>query len=248
MSGHSKWASIKHKKAATDAKRGKIFTKLIKEITVAARTGGGSPDSNPRLRTAIQAAKDQNMPADNITRAIKKGTGELPGMTYEEITYEGYGMHGVAILVESTTDNKNRTTSEIRNIFSKYNGHLAGAGSVAWLFEKKCFLSVSKSAVDEDRLMEIVLDAGADDMVVSGDVYEAYAPPSAFEAVKQAIQAAGIKTEVFELTMKPKSTVHVEGTDANKVLDLIRVLDDHEDVQHVHANFDIPDELLEKAG
>ncbi|MBI2870375.1 MAG: YebC/PmpR family DNA-binding transcriptional regulator [Candidatus Omnitrophica bacterium] len=248
MSGHSKWASIKHKKAATDAKRGKLFTKLIKEITIAARAGGGSPDANPRLRTAVQTARDQNMPLENITRAIKKGTGELPGQSIEEVTYEGYAANGVAVLVEVTTDNKNRTTSEIRNLFAKHHGNMAGAGSVSWIFEKKGLLTVSKSALTEEQVMEAALEAGADDVAVSDDVYEVYAPPTHFEAVKQALIARGLKPEVAELTMKPKSTVRVEGSDATHVLELVKALDDHEDVQHVYANFDIPDELLEQAG
>jgi len=248
MSGHSKRASIKHKKAATDAKRGRIFTKLIKEITIAARVGGGNPESNPRLRTAIQGAKDENMPSENITRAIKKGTGELPGVHYEEIVYEGYGANGVAFLVESTTDNKNRTTSEIRNLFSKHHGHLAGSGSVGWMFEKKGFISVATSQIEEDKLMELVLDAGAEDVITVGDVYEVYSSQSAFEEVKKVITDAKIKPEVAQITMKAKSSVRVDGGDASKVLDLVQALDDHEDVQHVYANFDMPDDVLEKAG
>jgi YebC/PmpR family DNA-binding regulatory protein len=248
MSGHSKWSSIKHKKAATDAKRGKMFTKLIKEITVAARSGGGSLETNARLRTAVQSAKDQNMPSDNITRAIKKGTGELPGVHYEEIMYEGYAVAGVAVLVEVTTDNKNRTTSEIRNLFSRHNGNLAGAGSVAWIFEKKGFMTVSQNAASEDAVMEVALEAGAEDVIASGDLYEITSSMSDFEKVRTALNEKGMKTEISELTMIAKNTIKVDGSNASKALELVKALEDNDDVQHVYANFDIPDELMEKAG
>lgn len=244
MSGHSKWASIKHKKAATDSKRGKVFTKIIKEITIAARMGGGSPDSNPRLRLAISNAKGANMPADNITRAIKKGTGELPGVTYEEISYEGYGPGGVAFYVKCLTDNKNRASAEIRNIFSKKNGNMAGEGSVAWIFEAKGFIVVKASVVGEEKLFELVTEAGAEDMVREGDSFEIITDPSDFENVKNAIAAAGIAMETDELTMLPKNQVKVDGNDARGVLTLIEAFEDHDDVQNVYANFDIPDEIL----
>jgi len=245
MSGHSKWATIKHKKAATDAKRGSLFTKLIKEITVAAR-GGGNPESNPRLRVAIERGKEASMPADNIERAIKKGTGELEGVSYEDITLEGYGPGGVAIYVEGVSDNKNRTTSEVRTIFTKKGGNMAGAGSVAWMFEKKGYIVVSKKTIDEDKLMAIVLDAGAEDMVVEEENYAIKTTPADFFKVKKSIDDSKIKTEDAEITLVPKSTVKVTGDDAKKVLDLVNGLEEHEDVQHVYANFDIPDDLLKE--
>lgn len=245
MSGHSKWATIKHKKAATDAKRGQLFTKLIKEITIAAR-GGGKPDTNPRLRVAIERAKEQSMPADNIERAIKKGTGELEGVSYEDITLEGYGPGGVAIFVEGVSDNKNRTTSEVRTIFSKAGGNMAGAGSVAWMFEKKGYIVVSKKTIDEDKLMGIVLDAGAEDLVVEDENYAVKTAPADFFKVKKAIDDNGIKAEDAEITLLPKSTVKVTGDDAKKVLNLVDAIEEHEDVQHVYANFDIPDDLIKE--
>lgn len=245
MSGHSKWASIKHKKAATDAKRGKLFTKLIKEITVAARHGGGNPDANPRLRVAIQRAKDANMPQDNIDRAVKKGTGELPGVTYEEVAYEGYGPKGIAIMIEALTDNKNRTTSEVRNLFTKKNGNMAGSGSVSWMFEKKGYFLIKKGQVSEDKLMSIALEAGAEDMTDEGDSFAIKTQPHDFEKVKQALGEKEVKTEAAELTMIPKSTIKVtEKSVAEQVLALMESLEDHDDVQNVYANFDIPDELL----
>ncbi|MBU0478362.1 YebC/PmpR family DNA-binding transcriptional regulator [bacterium] len=246
MSGHSKWASIKHKKAKVDAQRGKTFTKLIKEITVAARSGGGDVNANARLRSAIQVAKDANMPASNVERAIKKGTGELPGVNYEELAYEGYGPAGVAIYAELLTDNKNRTASEIKHVFSKNGGHLAEAGSVAWMFEKKGLCHVKKDAVLEDRLMEIVLDAGAEDMNTESDFYEIITNPQTFEQVKAAILKEGITPELAEITMVPKSTVSVAGKKAEQVLHLMEELEDHDDVQHVYSNFDISDEEMEK--
>lgn len=247
MSGHSKWATIKHKKGALDAKRGAIFTKLIKELTVAAKNGGGNPDANPRLRTVLQKAKEANMPADNIDRAIKKGTGELPGVVYEEITYEGYGPAGVAILIELLTDNKNRTASEVRNILEKKGGNMSGAGSVAWQFHKKGLIVVKKNAIDEDKLMSIALDAGASDFNVSGDVYEITTEPHDFENVKKAVTDAGLKTESAEVTRIPSALVKVSAVnDARAVLGLIEALEEHDDVQNVYANFDVPDEILQE--
>ncbi|MDD5617478.1 MAG: YebC/PmpR family DNA-binding transcriptional regulator [Candidatus Omnitrophica bacterium] len=245
MSGHSKWASIKHKKAATDAKRGAMFTKLIRELTAAARQGGGNPDTNNRLRTAIGRAKASNMPTTNIDNAIKKGTGELPGVVYEEISYEGYGPKGIAIMIETLTDNKNRTTAEIRNLFSKKNGNLGGAGSVAWMFQKKGFIVVDKKDSEEDKLMNIVLEAGAEDMKTEDETYEITTSVADFEKVKKAIEEKNIKIQSAEITMIPSSTIQVTGADAKANLELMESLEDHEDVQHVYANFDIPDDLLE---
>ncbi|MFH0763540.1 MAG: YebC/PmpR family DNA-binding transcriptional regulator [Candidatus Omnitrophota bacterium] len=245
MSGHSKWATIKHKKAATDAKRGSLFTKLIKEITVAAR-GGGKPETNPRLRVAIERGKEASMPADNIERAIKKGTGELEGVSYEDIVLEGYGPGGVAFYVEGVSDNKNRTTSEVRTIFTKKGGNMAGAGSVSWMFEKKGYIVIAKSSIDEDKLMSVVLDAGAEDMVTEDENYAVKTAPADFFKVKKAIEDNKIKIETAEIELIPKSTVKVTGEDAKKVLDLVNGLEEHEDVQNVYANFDIPDELLKE--
>lgn len=245
MSGHSKWATIKHKKAATDAKRGTLFTKVIKEITVAARSGG-KPETNPRLRVAIERAKEASMPADNIERAVKKGTGELEGVSYEDITLEGYGPGGVAIYVEGVSDNKNRTTSEVRTIFTKKGGNMAGAGSVSWMFEKKGYIVISKKAVDEDKLMGIVLDAGAEDMVVEEENFAVKTAPTDFYKVRKAIEDSKIKIESAEITRIPKSTVKVVGDDVKKVLDLVEGLEEHEDVQNVYANFDIPDDMLKE--
>jgi len=245
MSGHSKWATIKHKKAATDAKRGSLFTKLIKEITIAARSGG-KPDANPRLRVAIERAKEASMPSDNIERAIKKGTGELEGVNYEDIMFEGYGPGGVAIFIEGVSDNKNRTTSEVRTIFSKKGGNMAGAGSVAWMFEKKGYIVISKSEIDEDKLMGIALDAGAEDLVVEDENYAVKTAPADFFKVKKAIEDNKIKIEDAEITLLPKSTVKVTGDDAKKVLDLVDAIEEHDDVQHVYANFDIPDDLIQE--
>ena len=246
MSGHSKWATIKHKKGALDAKRGAVFTKLIREITVAAKNGGGNPDANPRLRTVLGKAKESNMPADNIDRAIKKGTGELPGVVYEEIAYEGYASGGVALLIEVLTDNKNRTASEIRNILEKKGGNLSGAGSVAWQFHKKGLIIVRKAIVEEDKLMSVALDAGASDFIAENEMYEVTTEPHDFEKVKKAITDAGITTESAEVTRIPSATVKV--TDANhakSVLGLVEALEENEDVQNVYANFDIPDEILQ---
>lgn len=245
MSGHSKWASIKHKKAATDAKRGKIFTKLIKEITVAARNGGGDQDKNPRLRTAVDRAKQANMPQDNIERAIKKGTGELEGVTYEEFTIEGYGPGGVAIMAEVVTDNKNRTTADIRSIFSKKNGNVAGAGSVSWIFEKKGYIEIDKSVASEDKIMSVALDAGAQDMETQEDIYTITTQPKDLEAVKKALEEKDIKPNSAEVTMMPKSSVKLTGEDAKQILSLVEALEDSDDVQNVYANFDIPDEAVQ---
>jgi YebC/PmpR family DNA-binding regulatory protein len=244
MSGHSKWHSIKHKKAAADSKRGKVFTKLIKEITVTARQGGGRPEANPSLRLAIEKSKEANMPADNIERAIKKGTGELEGATYEKIMYEGYGPAGVALYIEALTDNKNRTTSEIRNIFTKHGGNMAGAGSVAWMFEMKGYFAISKKTISEDALMNVALEAGAEDLTSEGDTFEVKTLPADFESVKQALEKNKIKTESAELTMIPKSTVKVMDDKAKTLLSLIDSLEDNDDVQNVYANFDIPEEVL----
>ncbi len=246
MSGHSKWAGIKHKKAAQDAKRGRLFTKLIREITVAAREGGGNPDTNPRLRTAIERARDANMPQDNIEKAIKRGTGELPGVTYETCIFEGYGPGGVAIMVEALTDNKNRTSSEVRNIFSKKGGNLAGSGSVAWVFNKKGYILIDKSQISEDELFAIVVDAGAQDLKTEGKSYEIFCQPQDFEKVKSTLKEKGIKWQIAELTMVPTSTVKVTGNQAKQILALIEALEDHDDVQKVYANFDIPEEIMEQ--
>ena len=246
MSGHSKWSSIKHKKAAIDAKRGKAFTRVIKEITVAARMGGGDPAANPRLRAAIANAKTVNMPQDNVTRAIKKGTGELPGVSYEEFTYEGYGPGGVAIMVEIMTDNKNRTVAEMRHIFSKHNGNLGESGCVAWMFDKKGLIVVDTDKADEDQLMEIVLNAGAEDMRRNGDVFEIITLPEELLPVREAIDQEGIEISVAQVSRIPQSTVRLEGKHAEQMLKLMEKLEDHEDVQNVFANFDIPDEVMEQ--
>lgn len=246
MSGHSKWASIKHKKGAADAKRGRLFTKLIREITVAAKNGGGSPDTNPTLRTAITRANNANMPKDNISKAIKKGTGELPGVNYESCTFEGYGPGGVAILAEALTDNKNRSSAEIRNIFSKKGGNMAGAGSVGWIFTAKGYILVDKSSVSEDELFSVAVDAGAEDIKTSDKNYEIFVEPKYFEAVKSAMETKGIKWLSEELTKIPNSTLKVTGNDAKQLLSLIETLEDHDDIQKVYANFDIPDEVLEE--
>jgi len=246
MSGHSKWSSIKHKKALVDAKRGKMFTKVIREITVAARTGGGDPNTNPRLRLAMQTAKSVNMPADNVERAIKKGTGNLEGVSYEEVVYEGYGPAGVAIYVQCLSDNKNRTASEIRNLFSKKSGNLAGQGSVAWLFEKKGFIVVSDDQVSEDRLMEIALNAGAEDLSKSGNRFEVLTSPTDFETVKKALDEAKIPSESANLQMIPKNLIAVSPQHARNVIALIEALEDQDDVQNVYTNCDIPDEVMKE--
>jgi YebC/PmpR family DNA-binding regulatory protein len=244
MSGHSKWATTKHKKAAIDAKRGKIFTKIGKEIIVAAKLGGGDPNGNPRLRTAIAKAKSVSMPADNIKRAIQRGTGELEGATYEEITYEGYGPGGVAVIVEVLTDNRNRTVSEIRNIFGKAGGNMGESGCVSWMFHKKGYIVVATSKVDEDKLMTIALDAGAEDMQTEDENFAITTPPSDFEKVKKAIEDAGIAPDAAEVTMIPQTYVKLEGKEAQQMLRLVDTLEDNDDVQNVYANFDIPEEIM----
>jgi YebC/PmpR family DNA-binding regulatory protein len=246
MSGHSKWSQIKRKKGATDAKRGQVFTKLIKEITIAARIGGGYPEGNPRLRTAVAAAKAENMPKDNIDRAIKKGTGELEGVSYDEFLYEGYGPGGAAVLIEVMTDNKNRTTAEIRHIFAKSSGNLGEAGCVAWMFDKKGYIVVEKGAVDEERLMEVILDAGADDIQEGEKEFEVVTDPGAFDAVKAALDGAGIQYLLAEVTMHPQSVVQLEGKNAEQMLRLMEQLEDQDDVQKVYANFDIPEGVMEQ--
>ena len=246
MSGHSKWHSIKHKKARVDAQRGRIFTKLIKEITVAARMGGGDPEANPRLRVAIAAAKAANMPAKNIDNAVKKGTGELPGVVYEDVTYEGYGPGGVAVFVEAVTDNRNRTVAEMRHIFSKYGGNLGESGSVAWNFERKGLIQVPKDQYTEDELMEIALEAGAEDMQITDNVYEIYAGFEDFHKVRNALEKRGIVMENAELTMIPQNTVKMEGKTAEQLLKLMDALDEHDDVQNVYANFDMEDSEMER--
>lgn len=245
MSGHSKWHSIRHKKAAADAKRGKMFTQLIKEISVSARLGGGDPEANPRLRTAVQTAKDANMPQENIRRAILKGTGELPGQSYEESTYEGYGPGGVAVFIEVLTDNKNRTVAEIRHLFSKHGGNLGEAGSVQWMFEKKGYLAVDRDAVSEERLLEIVLDAGAEDLQADGDLFAVYTPVESFEAVRQALNAASVEVVESSLTMIPQNEVRIEGKTASQMMNLMEALEDHDDVQNVYANFDVDEAEME---
>lgn len=246
MSGHSKWATIKHKKAQVDARRGKTFTKLIRELTSAARLGGGDAEMNPRLRTAVAAAKTANMPADTIQRAIKKGTGELPGEVYEEVTYEGYGSGGVAILVDTLTDNKNRTVAEIRHLFSKHGGSLGENGCVAWMFERKGLITLGATQIDEDALLELVLEAGGDDVRLSDDVYEIIAAAEVFDEVKNQLEAKSLVLDVAEVTMLPQNTVPVEGKHAEQVLRLMEALDDQDDVRKAHANFDIPDDVMAK--
>jgi len=239
MSGHSKWHSIKHKKGALDAKRGKLFTKFIKEITVAARNGGGDPEGNARLRKAILDAKNGNMPNDTIERAIRRGTGEEEGVNYEEITYEGYGPSGVALLIQSMTDNRNRTVAEIRHIFSKNGGNLGESGSVGWMFDKKGYIVVDKSAKSEEELFELAIEAGADDLRDDEDNFEIITSPEAFEAVLAGVKGAGIEPQVAEIEMVPQNYVRLEGADARQMLKLMESLEDHEDVQKVSANFDI---------
>jgi YebC/PmpR family DNA-binding regulatory protein len=246
MSGHSKWSTIKHKKAAKDAKRGKLFTKLIKEITVAAKLGGGDINANPRLRTAVNTARQQSMPHDNIDRAIKKGTGELEGVQYEEIQYEGYGPGGVAVLVQVMTDNRNRTVSEIRRIFSKHGGNMGESGCVAWMFSKRGQIAVDKSRVDEERLMEIALDAGANDVIDSGDVFEITTSVDDFHSVKESIEKAGITCVRASVDMVAQGTVNVTGSAAEQTLKLVDELEEHDDVQEVASNFEIPEEELER--
>lgn len=247
MSGHSKWSTIKHKKAAKDAKKGKLFTKLIKEITVAARMGGGEIGSNPRLRTAVAAAKASSMPNENIDRAIKKGTGELEGVSYEEIQYEGYGPGGAAILAQVLIDNKNRTVSEIRRLFAKHGGNLGETGCVAWMFEKKGLITVEKSQIDEDRLMGLALEAGAEDVREEADHFEVLTQPEDFERVKEKLEKEKVAMASAQIAMLPKNTVDVDERYAEQILKLTEELEDHDDVQSVSSNFNIPDEVMEKA-
>ena len=248
MSGHSKWSTIKRKKSATDSKRGKAFTKTIKELTTASRAGGGNPAGNPRLKLAIASAKACNMPNDTIDRAIKRGTGELEGISYEEILYEGYGPAGVAILLESLTDNRNRTVSEIRSIFTKYGGHLGESGSVSWMFEKKGYISFKKENLDPDKVMEVALNAGAEDVKEDEDSMDIITDQVHFEEVKKKVDASGLKYNVAEVAMVPKTTVKLGREDAEKVLRLMEALEDCDDVQNVYSNFDIPQAVLNEIG
>jgi YebC/PmpR family DNA-binding regulatory protein len=244
MSGHSKWSTIKHKKAAQDAKRGAMFTKVIKELTVAARLGGGDTDMNPRLRTAMLKAKAVNMPQDTMQRAIMKGTGELPGVNYEEITYEGYGPGGVAMIVTVLTDNRNRTVAEIRKIFSKSGGNMGESGCVSWMFQKKGLIVVDKDKIDEDELLGIALEAGAEDVRPGDAIYEVITSVDDFEPVKQGVTAKGIELSSSEISLIPQTTVRLDGSQARQLLKLMDELEEHDDVQNVYANFDIPDEVM----
>lgn len=244
MSGHNKWSTIKHKKGAADAKRGKMFSKLIKEITIAARMGGGDIEGNPRLRTAVNTARTANMPKDNIERAIKRGTGEIEGVNYEEITYEGYGPGGVAVLLEVLTDNKNRTVAEIRHIFDKYSGNLGESGCVSWMFDKKGMIEVVSGGLTEDEVMEIAIENGAQDVKDEGDTFEITTEPSDFEVVRKAMEQKGWKIDLAEVTMIPQTTVKLEGKKAEQMLKMMDALDDHEDLQRVYANFDISEEEM----
>jgi YebC/PmpR family DNA-binding regulatory protein len=245
MSGHSKWHTIKHKKGAADAKRGKVFTRVIKELTVAARNGGGDPGMNPRLRSLIADAKAVNMPADNIKKAIQRVTGELPGITYEEITYEGYGPGGAALIIETLTDNKNRTVGELRHLLEKYNGNLASSNAVAWMFSKKGYIVVDKKSADEEKLLSVALDAGADDVADDGDTWEVTSDPSAFEAVREAVKGLGIEPATAQVAMIPQNYVKLEGAEASRMIKLMEMLEDHDDVQHVWSNFDISEKEIE---
>jgi len=248
MSGHNKWASIKHKKAATDAKRGKIFTKIIREMVVAAKEGGGNIENNARLRKAVDDARAANMPQDNIKKAIQRGTGELPGAVYEEITYEGYGPAGVALIVETTTDNKNRTASEIRKIFSKHSGSMGETGCVGWMFSKKGLITIEKTAGDEDTIMTVALDSGADDFVAEDEVYEIYTKTEDFNKVLEAIKAKNIPVMESEISMIPQTYIKLEGENAEHMLKLLDELEEHDDVKNVFSNFDISKEDMEKYG
>ena len=247
MSGHSKWATIKHKKAATDARRGKIFTKLIRELTIAARVGGGDPDSNPRLRTAILAAKAENMPNDNIERAIQRGTGQLEGETLEEVMFEGYGPGGVGMLVQVVTSNRNRVVSDIRHVMSKHGGNMAESGAVGWMFHRKGDILVPKEQADEEKLMGIVLDAGAEDLRDDGSTWEITTPPEAFEKVRDALAAAGIKPASSEVAWVPQNYIRLTGSAAQQMLRMVEALEEHDDVQHVYANFDIDEKEIQAA-
>lgn len=247
MSGHSKWATIKHKKAATDAKRGRAFTKLIREISISARVGGGDPLTNPRLRTAILAAKNLNMPGDNIERAILRGTGQLEGEQYEEVTFEGYGPGGVGMLVQVVTSNRNRVVSEIRHVMSKHGGNLAEAGSVAWQFHRKGDIVVGKEAAGEEKIMSIVLDAGAEDLRDDGSAWEVVTPPEAFEPVREALVKNGVTPSSAEISMVPQNYVRLTGSEASQMVRLVEALEEHDDVQHVYANFDIDEKEIQAA-
>jgi YebC/PmpR family DNA-binding regulatory protein len=245
MSGHSKWHTIKHKKGAADAKRGKLFTRIIKELTVAARNGGGDIDSNPRLRTVVAEAKAVNMPADNIKRAIQRGTGELPGVSYEEVTYEGYGPGGAALIIEVLTDNKNRTVGEIRHLLGKHGGNLGEANSVAWMFKKKGYIVIEKSKANEDALMSAALDAGADDLQDDGDSWEVLSSPDAFQQVLDAVKALGIEPDAAEIAMLPENYVKLEGKPAQQMIKLMEIIEEHEDTKKVWSNADIEEKEIE---
>ncbi|MBN1833031.1 MAG: YebC/PmpR family DNA-binding transcriptional regulator [Deltaproteobacteria bacterium] len=245
MSGHSKWASIKHKKGAADARRGKVFSRLNKEIMVAARMGGGDPGGNPRLRSAIQAAKAENMPKENIERAIKKGTGELEGASYEECNYEAYGPGGVAIMIDCLTDNKNRTVAEVKHIFERHGGNLGEPGCVSWIFVKKGLIVFERESVEEERLLELALEAGAEDIREEETHFEILTDPSDFESVKKAFDDEGLSYTVAEVSMIPQNTISLEGRDAERMLNLMETLEEHDDINHVYANFDIPDKVME---
>jgi YebC/PmpR family DNA-binding regulatory protein len=245
MSGHSKWHSIKHKKGAADARRGKLFTRIIKELTVAARAGGGDPDSNPRLRTVVADAKAANMPAENIKRAIRRGTGEEPGVSYEEFMYEGYGPGGAAVMIDTLTDNRNRTVGELRHLLSKYGGNLGESNSVAWMFDKKGYIVVSKAKADEESLMAVSLDAGADDMRDDGEAWEVLTTPERYPAVLEAVKGLGVEPDAAEVSMVPQNYVKLEGRTASQMVRLMEALDDHDDVRHVWSNFDIEEKEIE---
>ena len=248
MSGHSKWASIKHKKGAVDAKRGKVFSKLIKEVTVAARLGGGDPSGNPRLRTAIQAAKAENMPKDNIDRAIKKGSGELAGVSYEEVNYEAYGPGGVAMIIDCLTDNKNRTVADIKHILDRHGGSIGEPGCVSWMFEQKGMIVFDKDKVEEERLMDLALEADAEDIKEEGTEFEVLTDPADFGSVKKAFDDGGLSYTLAEVSKIPQNTVKLEGKEAEKMLNLMEALEDHDDINHIYANFDIPDNIMEAMG
>jgi YebC/PmpR family DNA-binding regulatory protein len=245
MSGHSKWHTIKHKKGAADAKRGRVFTRIIKELTVAARSGGGDPDTNPRLRTVVADAKAVNMPADNIKRAIQRGTGELPGVSYEEVTYEGYGPGGAALLIEVMTDNRNRTVGELRHLLTKHSGNLGETNSVAWMFTKRGYIVVDKSATDEEPLLEAVLEGGGEDLRDDGDTWEILTEPAAFEAVRDGVKNLGVEPASAEVAMIPQNYVKLEGKEAGQMIRLMEGLEEHDDVQHVWSNFDIEEKEIE---
>lgn len=246
MSGHSRWAGIKHKKAIIDAKKGKVFTRVAREIVIAARQGGGKPEANPRLRKAIEDARAVNMPQDNVKRAVQKGTGEIPGVSFEEMTYEGYGPGGVAVFIEATTDNKNRTTSDLRHLFDSHGGNLGETGSVAFMFEQKGFITVAKSSMAEDKITDLIIEAGADDIKTEDDLYEVYTPPHDMEAVKAKLLAAKAEVLSAEVQLIPKNTVPLEGDVARRCLSLMNALEDYDDVKTASANFDISKETMEK--